>query len=264
MPFAHPILRDLAWLLSSPPLVGTPPYTDLPTLTAFARPIWPRLPALLTSPGSPLLRLRPAARLGHYYEQLWLLAFALHPDYRVIDRDVLVKVDRRVIGSADFIVRHLPSGTLEHWEVAVKFYLGCGNGLEDWIGPGKQDRLADKLARLEHHQLPLLSQPAGRQLCQEKGWTIARRRIVLQGRLYPPATGLPLPAPLSADAPLGEWHRHSQLPAGHYRRLARTDWLAGRDWRLLPRYQPTAALDWPRHLFDVDQQKYGFVVPDSW
>ncbi|MBY5920476.1 DUF1853 family protein [Ferrimonas balearica] len=264
MPYSHPILRDLAWLLSSPPLVEQPPYTDLKALTRFAAPLWPLLPALSSLPASPLLRIRPIARLGHYYEQLWLLAFSLHPDYHLIDRDVLVKEDKRVIGSADFVLKHLPTGQLEHWEVAVKFYLGRGTGLESWIGPGKQDRLADKLARLEHHQLPLLSQPEGLRLCQQRGWEIARRRIVLQGRLYSPANHSLLPAPLSLNAPQGQWHRHSQLPSGHYRRLARTDWLAGRDWRLLSRYRAPSTLDWPKHLYDVDRHQHCFVVPDDW
>ncbi|MBY6185452.1 DUF1853 family protein [Marinobacter hydrocarbonoclasticus] len=264
MPFSHPIVRDLAWLLSSRPLVTEAPYADQTFLAEFAMPLWRQLPGLTTRPGSPLLNLHPGGRLGHYYEQLWQLAFTLHPDYELLDNDVLVKEGKRVIGSADFVLFHRPSGRLEHWEVAVKFYLARGAALSDWIGPGKQDWLADKLTRLTQHQLPLFDTPQGKLLCQQRGWQIDQRRIVLQGRLYPHVGADTLPPPLSASAPVGRWYRRSELPAGHYRKLSRMDWLAGRDWRLLPRFTCPKPLTWPKHLYDVTNRQWCFVVPEAW
>ncbi|MBY6016538.1 DUF1853 family protein [Halomonas denitrificans] len=264
MPLPHPIQRDLHWLLTSPLLVTCPPYANNDFLAQFATPLLPRLAALSHNCQSPLWQLRPGDRLGHYYEQLWRLAIELHPDYELLAHNLLVKQGKRVIGSADFVVHHQPSRTLEHWEVAVKFYLGRGPELTDWIGPGKQDRLADKLTRFEQHQLPLLKRSEGLLLMQDRGWEINTQRVLLQGRLYHPGANDVAPAPIDSLAPRGRWYHHHALPQGHYRSLHRSDWLAGRDWHLLPRFDPYPPLTWPRHLLSADSGERLFVVPDNW
>ncbi|MBY5991549.1 DUF1853 family protein [Ferrimonas balearica] len=266
MPLSHPVIRDLTWLLSSPPMVTGGPYINADFLHTFAQPVLAQLPTLETRQGSPLLKIRRGGRLGHYYEQLWCLAFDLHPDYQLLAHNLVVSQQKRVIGSADFVLHNAVTERLEHWEVAVKFYLGLppSDALGQWIGPGKQDCLEEKLARLESHQLPLLRTQPGRALCHARGWEIGQQRIVLQGRLYLEPHSGALPPRIDRRVPLGYWYRHSALPQRHWRRLARTDWLAGRDWRLLPRYRPPTELDWPKHLYDVEREAWAFVVPDNW
>ena len=52
---------------------------------------------------------------------------------------------------------------VEHWEVAVKFYLQHSRHEKwsSWIGPGQRDRLDLKLGRMIDHQLPLSKTQAG-------------------------------------------------------------------------------------------------------
>lgn len=225
LPWQQPQVRDLAWLLGSPPLLPAPgpwPTDDgicwpdagfWQQQLALARP-W--LDQLERSPDV-LTRSWPATRdhrLGHYAEHLlacWL-SWPDNPHYRLLARNLPIDRDGRRFGEADFLLEHKPSGRIEHWELAVKFYLGLDNGC--WLGPGQRDRLDLKLQRLRLHQLrlPLRPRPDVR-LC------------LLKGRLFPPAHRLsPVTTPcwwsltaLMADSDYRDWR---WLP------LPKTAWLA--------------------------------------
>ncbi len=134
-------------------------------------------------------------RLGTYFESLWEFAFAQHPDYQLLHRNLPLRVESRTLGELDFVVRHLPSGATEHWEVAVKFYLRVAD--EYWVGPGLRDRLDIKLSRMREHQLPLIRQPAARDLLRQRDIHIDRQWALMPGRLFRPL-GEKL-APLHAD-----------------------------------------------------------------
>ncbi|GAA4880795.1 DUF1853 family protein [Ferrimonas pelagia] len=266
-PLQHPILRDLQWLLSSPCLLRpTDQIASTAFLQQFAAPLLPRLPLLERRLDELLPFLNRQGRLGHYYERLWLLALKLHPDYQVLAHDLHIKAGRRTLGALDLLIEHLPSQQIEHWELAIKFYLGEGEtqALNNWIGPGRKDRLANKLDRLTQHQLPLAFSSACQQRLQQQQWRIDQQRIVVQGRLYHPDGSPTLPTQIAPDALQGRWYPHSQLPNRRWLSLSRYDWLAARPVGVLPQFQPTAALSWPRHLLDPGSQERIFVVPDNW
>ncbi|WP_298439998.1 DUF1853 family protein [uncultured Ferrimonas sp.] len=264
MPFKHPLTRDLAWILSAPPLYQQGSFIDGQFLTEFARPLWPQLAQFEQQLTPPFVRQH--RRLGSYYEQLWYTLLHWHPDYQLLARDHTIWQDQRTKGALDLVLRHLPSGNIEHWELAIKFYLGDDDGREpsNWLGPGRKDCLANKLEHMLTKQLPLSATTAAKQQLQQQGWRVSKQRILLQGRLYLPTAEFELPPHLATAAPLGRWYGQSSLPPRPWRLLAKGDWLAGRDWRLLPKWGFPKALPWPRHLYDPSRNEHAFVVEDQW
>jgi len=109
----------------------------------------------------------PNLRLGLYTERLLGAWLAHAGTIRLLAQNWPLRSSRITIGEADFLVQRRSSnaenprgarqGGLQLWELACKFYLGVpGRG---WIGPGLNDSLAAKLARMRSHQLQLIHQP---------------------------------------------------------------------------------------------------------
>lgn len=221
------------------------------------------------------------ARLGVYFENLWEFAFAHHPDYKLLARNLPLRDAGRTLGELDFVVHHLPSGATEHWEIAVKFYLQVGS--KHWVGPGLRDRLDIKLARMREHQLPVSRQPLVQQLLAQQDIQSERQWALMPGRLFRPLCGnLP---PLLPDINPGStaywWATGADFLQTYtdqpYRWaiLPKRAWLADRGYRsdnsdlpepLADRLQRenrphpvcVAALDGGREV------NRGFIVPDGW
>jgi hypothetical protein len=128
-------------------------------------------------------------RLGAYFEDLiayWLLT---GKRFRLIERHVKVEENGRTLGELDFIVHDLLLNRVLHWEVAVKFYLGCSvkGGRLHWLGPNLRDHLDKKITRLNTHQIPILHTPQARSLLESKSIHVDESWVLLKGRLfYPP------------------------------------------------------------------------------
>lgn len=160
---SDPVVRDLAWLLFSPPLVrAQPPAGELADVFETAQEeaatvVWlrelDRHPAALHE----AIAATRITRLGRYAE--CLLGFFLQhgPACRLVAANVALRLAGRTIGECDFLVE-TASGRRLHWELAVKCYLHAGGDraeLADYVGPNLQDRFDLKLAHLLGHQLPL-------------------------------------------------------------------------------------------------------------
>lgn len=240
----HALVRDLAWVLASPPLLAPQPGAARWVDAAWGRAAFAASRdwlATLDRDPAPLqqaLALRPG-RLGSYFEGLldaWL-AWPGNPLYRRLYHGLPVRVGKRTVGELDFLVEERASGEIQHWEVAVKFYLGIAPGghAADWVGPGLRDRLDLKLDRLRGHQLPLADTPDAAGLLQALQLPLPQPVCLVRGRFfYPPAafasaggTGLPPgpgdapPSPATAPAgdaavPLSGWAPASAA-AGHQR-----------------------------------------------
>ena len=222
-----------------------------------------------------------ASRLGVYFENLWAFALAHHPDYRLLHRNLPLRAEGRTLGELDFVVRHLPSGTTEHWEVAVKFYLQVG--AEYWVGPGLRDRLDIKLARMRDHQLPVVRNPAASALLQQQGIHIDRQWTLMPGRLFRPLTTLSstLGDDINVDC-AGYWWATADQFVQHFTprnllwaAMPKRTWLA--PWhRPLPGGQPCTDIaeqlrsENPRGpvcVAGVDGDRElsrGFIVADDW
>lgn len=291
----HPVVRDLAWVLASPPLLA-PADPDILWLgNDWCQSVWQDSQAWLSEldrDPTPLLQALTARRdprLGSYFEGLlaFWLASPANTRYRLIAHNLPVRAHKQTLGELDFLVEDLVLGEIQHWEVAVKFYLGVAtpDGQLDWIGPGQRDCLARKREHLAGHQLGLTRQAAGIELLQELGLPPARPVCLLKGRLFYPAS-------LSAGQPpddanplhLRGWWQHAaafttdpQRQSLRWLKLPKPNWLTPvLDPELLghsldsneliallnndpsPRAMVVVGLEHGREI------TRGFIAPDGW
>lgn len=255
--FSTPQVRDLAWVLASPPLLN-----PSRSRTASGRPVhwlsaswcnamfdasrnW--LCALDRAP-QPLLNALAGrdGRLGRHFENLlgFWLEWQENPFYRLVHRGLAICSHRRTLGELDFLVEDRRSGRLQHWEVAVKFYLGTapGGDYRHWLGPALKDRLDLKVERLLHHQLDLPVIPEGAGLIRHLSLPVPDPVCLLKGRLfYPPDADASTwaPAGASPDHLTGWWmsgatflQRYASQPELKWVHLPREHWLTTLDDRV--------------------------------
>lgn len=228
--WTQPFVRHLAWMLRAPRLLDHPGGFHPGTMaTPAAWQIlaqWDRTPAL----APPALRAPPARRLGHYFETLYRVLLEDVLGWQVLVSNLPVRVDGRTLGELDLVVRDPVSGSLQHHEIAIKFYLGYdgAQGVR-WYGPDARDRLDLKQSRLLQHQSRMTLLPATLQALTEQGIRGAVvPKVFLAGYLFQPVAGdLRLPSTVPPDHGRGQWLTVSQAHR----------WLQG-DW--VPLYKP----DW--------------------
>ncbi|MFV0575612.1 MAG: DUF1853 family protein [Vibrio sp.] len=119
------------------------------------------------------------SRLGFWYQHLCHQHFLSHPNYQVLAEEVQLNHEGKTIGAIDFILQNTRNQQVEHWEVAVKFYM-LFDGL--WYGPNSRDRLDLKLAHMLDHQLSMSQHPAFKALYPELDQI--QPKLLMQGRLY--------------------------------------------------------------------------------
>lgn len=239
--YQHPAVRDLVWLIASPPLITAEQAND-------AASYWPCADdylALYTRHESWLRRLDAAPqpldmalsqardlRLGRYAEDLlhfWLSA-PDNEEFEVVAEHVALRNNGITLGELDFLVRERATGQLWHIELALKFYLGTFiNSAElAWFGPNRNDSLARKIAHLRDKQLPLLNSPAGLAWLAAQGWAREdqpRPWAWLKGRLFQPQT-------LVTDRHQAQWftvpefQRYAENHPYHWYLLEKKHWLA--------------------------------------
>ena len=88
--------------------------------------------------------------MGDYFEKLVALWLQLNDHYQHIQQRLTVYYNERTIGEFDFIFTDHKTGSSQHWEVAVKFYLEYFDG-EDYqfLGPNAKDSLDKKMIELD-------------------------------------------------------------------------------------------------------------------
>ncbi|WP_313284667.1 DUF1853 family protein, partial [Stutzerimonas kunmingensis] len=165
----HPQVRDLAWTILSPPLLSEAPQCQRHPLSASC---WNSEPERLANwlrqqDAEPSileawLSLHRIRRLGLYYERLWQYALSHAPDIQLLAANLPIRQNGSTLGELDLLF--CDDQGVHHLELAVKFYLGLGQGdgsrHAHWLGPGSHDRLDLKLDHMCQRQLPLCTQPA--------------------------------------------------------------------------------------------------------
>ncbi len=166
---------DLQWSLNSPPLI------------AESDDFWPGQNWFdqLTVPPDHDTADPDIFRLGIRFErfiQAWLTS---DPDRTLLAANLPVRGPAHTVGEFDLIVQHKQ---IEHWELAVKFYLGTGSqkSLYEWYGPDPSDSFGDKYDRLMTHQMQLSGYPEAQAMLAERGWQVERIRGFVKGRLFYP------------------------------------------------------------------------------
>jgi hypothetical protein len=128
-----------------------------------------------------LISQQPTQRLGVYFEKLITFWFEQSPDHELLYHGLAIRQstapsDARespnspqkqnqitnvqngntTLGECDFLVFDKLNQRIQHWEVAVKFYLGVPHEQDIvWLGPNLKDRLDKKIRHTLAHQLPL-------------------------------------------------------------------------------------------------------------
>ena len=253
------VLRDLAWLISTPDLVVLPPPIPCggrPTIKELGleKALLPWLRKLGLSPLTALNGSR-ATRMGHYHERLWHMLLDHAPNTRLLARNVRITRQRNTLGELDMLYRTRDNPAPIHLEVAIKFYLGlpegpgAANSQSRWIGPGGLDSLALKCSHLRRHQLPLsTTAPALETLTH---WLTPRdlgvsdlrlgeqltQRLAMPGVLYYPwHAAMPAPEGATADHRRGTWCYLRDWPAlaARFPTMPRMAWLEKPHWLAPP------------------------------
>ncbi len=266
--------RDLRWCLESTPLLIADTWSKL---VAESMPT-----ADLPAPPHP-----HQFRLGQHFEHL-LLAWLRHASgYELVDHNVQVQDGKRTVGEFDFLLR--AGGRSEHWEAAIKFYLGVGDcGIADWYGPNTVDRLDIKYARLINHQLKLATDPNAARYLRERNLAAVLPRCFMKGRLFHPWAHFQngrfvTPAMVSPAHEKGWWISYSDFlqefqGAGYrYLYLPKMMWLSPllpidcddplSFWELTE-FLASRSIEPATHIAVVDtggrEIHRGFVVTDQW
>jgi len=240
--YQHHCVADLAWALSSPPLLQYEDsdcewFSDAWYHDQYAQ-IEAQLARLDRNPAEleSLLAAQKDQRLGSYFETLWSYALRLNPRYQLVERNLQIHDGERTIGEMDFIVLDNDTGRYAHWELAIKFYLGLGNTVrhDAWYGPGKKDRLDRKVDHLLSRQTLLSSHPIARAMLAERGIVIDDCAVILKGRLfYPWQQGGQQYHPLAANPAhlVGSWltrdqFEHAYNSGARFEPLIRSGWMS--------------------------------------
>lgn len=240
--YQHPLVRQLTFVIASPNLLRELP-AELTLKHHFELhndQFWQqhylayqtRLRQLDQQPQQLLDFLSPlkSTRLGLRFEYLfwfWLQDAEYQQHYQLLAHSHQVIEGKQTRGELDFILLNVATGQVEHWEVALKFYLAeHDQQLAHWYGLNRSDTLARKLNHFSQQQF---------QFENIQHWQIQRRFAVLKGQLYLPEQHVQtcyepqnlkathtLPHWLNASRRLGTWG--TQPKTDHYR-LQRNEWI---------------------------------------
>ena len=239
-PYHHSLVRALAWAISSPNIIDTTAQLPFPSDDEMAarfheRRTW--FDALDKNP-SPLVEYVQTHgnwRVGIQFETLISFYLTHHPGYTLLARNLQVYAEKQTLGAFDYIVRN-SRGLVEHWEVAVKFYLRSTTARHwaAWLGPNRRDRLDIKVTRMRDHQLPLSDTDAGRRALANIGVCSPPIHVAwLKGALFTPFRHEVLVPPNSGTGqPSGIWLQRQEQdefvrrhPGAMWFRRDKPDWL---------------------------------------
>lgn len=158
-----------------------------------------------------------STRLGFRFEAylwFWLLDQNFH-QYALLGHSIQKIEGAKTLGELDFLVKNTQENKIEHWEVALKYYLAeAPFHLPNWFGLNRNDTLEKKLSHFSHKQF---------QFNDALGYEIDTKIAVIKGQLYLPQNYTSLiPEWVNQERRLGYWNTKI-LP--HYYRLKREEWI---------------------------------------
>ncbi len=230
--FNHPMVRQLAFTIASPNLLCQLPqslsirhsfqlHSDQTWKQHFQNYL-PRLYQLDETP-EPLLQFMSrlkSTRLGLRFENLlwfWLQEGQYH-SYQLLGHSIQKIEGTKTLGELDFLILNKETQQVEHWEVALKYYLGEGQlNLEQWIGLNREDTLSKKLYHFTDKQF---------QFSEALDFKVQQRFAVLKGQLYLPLNlgqKQSIPNWVNSTRRLGYWG--NTIPDSKFYRLERHEWL---------------------------------------
>ncbi|WP_372844488.1 DUF1853 family protein [Psychrobacter sp.] len=266
--YQRPYVRDLAYVLACPNVLTKwldfAPHQNTHPISVHNAAFWQmqfeaykqRLEELdTTSAYQALTRYllkRPSPnRLGFHFEGLlsfWLedgFARRLHP-YETLAHNVQLYNGKQTTGELDLILYNHEEKLTEHWELAIKFFMGSAPFEPiNWVGINSNDNLQRKVTHMQTKQFRTVW------IDTEKHGQIKidKRYGVIKGRFFLPINIKSFSHPhwLTASFPIHEWCDkgdklnlatidRSTLRVAHY-----IEWFSKRDFyddRLSPRINP--------------------------
>lgn len=200
-------------------------------------------------------------RLGFVYQELCKRLFTQHPDYEILAEEIQIFKGKQTLGAIDFLLKH--QNQIEHWEVAIKFYL-LKDGL--WYGPDSRDRLDIKLHRMLTHQLNMSMKEEFHERFPHL--TSISPKMFIQGRLYTnPFENEVVPDQclsyqLNNSVIIGHWCFQHQLPLikEPLYKLQKLDWITGTQQQ---QDKLTSLSKYAVHCQSISGQ-FWMIVPDTW
>ena len=231
--FQHTLVRQLAFAIASPNLIcELPAALDLQHVFQLHDDTqWyqhyhtylPRLQQLDQDPSELLqfMQRLKSTRLGLRFEYLmwfWLQDQAYH-NLKLLAHGLQIIDGKNTLGELDFVLYNPVTAQIEHWEVALKYYLAEQDlALPDWYGLNRSDTLSRKLHHFTRKQF---------QFSQLPGYVIEQKYAVMKGQLYLPHRPLQqteptLPVWVNPARRYGHWGEEMLSP---YYRLQRYEWI---------------------------------------
>lgn len=228
--FNHAIVRQLAFVIASPNIIIDKP-NELQLVHDFEihpDEFWQShyqsyLPRLLELDQDPkeliqFVEKLKSTRLGLRFEYLmWFwLQDQQHTHLTLLEHSVQMIEGKNTLGELDFVVFNHLNNEIEHWEVALKFYLAEQDfSLKNWYGLNRTDTLYRKLNHFTQKQF---------QFNQTAQHQIKRKYAVMKGQLYFPQDFDPINIPkwVNRARNIGSWGH--QILDDFYR-LERQEWI---------------------------------------
>ena len=224
--YKRPYVRDLAYVLACPNVLTEwldfAPHQNNPTIAVHSASFWQmqfeayreRLNELdSTNAYQELTRYllkRPSPnRLGFHFEGLlsfWLedgFARKLHP-YETLANNVQLFNGKQTTGELDLILYNHKDKLTEHWELAIKFFMGSAPFEPiNWVGINSNDNLQRKMTHMQTKQFGSIW------VSTEKHGQVKidKRYGVIKGRFFLPinTNNFNYPSWLSQTFPIHEW-----------------------------------------------------------
>ena len=284
--YKHKIVRDLAWCITSENLLNHPLCVHKEFLESDLNTFQDHLNSLDKDP-KPLvdfLASKNTHRLGHYFEALVYYWLSVSKRFEIIVSNHPLRDKKGITkGEVDLIVKDTSTQKIEHWELAVKFYLAFPDKEETlFIGPNANDYLHLKLQKLVEHQCEILKTEEGVQLLAELNIKEAKPRLFVKGALYyHPKKKYSVSPSINPKHNKGWWIYHNEAQEflqddWKFLLLHKKDWLSSvsQNDNLLSKLDcleliETELKESPRSLYiacfkNGELQSTGFVVHDNW
>ena len=224
--YQRPYVRDLAYALACPNVltqwIDFAPHENTHAISVHNASFWQaqfaaykqRLEELdSTNAYQALTRYllkRPSPnRLGFHFEGLlsfWLadgFARKLHP-YETLASNVQLYNGKQTTGELDLILYNHGENLVEHWELAIKFFMGSAPfAPENWVGINSKDNLQRKMTHMQTKQFRTVWVDT-----EKHGQVkIDKRYGVIKGRFFLPinTTNFNYPSWLVPSFPMHEW-----------------------------------------------------------
>lgn len=255
--YRRPFVRDLAYVLACPNVltqwIDFSPDQNTHTIAVHNSEFWTmqfeayksRLDELdATNAYQQLTRYllsRPSPnRLGFHFEGLlsfWLedgYARGLH-SYETLASNIQLYNGKQTIGELDLILYNHTDKLTEHWELAIKFFMGSKPfAPTDWVGINSNDNLQRKMTYMQNKQFRAIwvdTKDHGRV-------KIDKRYGIIKGRFFLPMgmTDFTYPKWLATNFPMHQWcdindnSSLAKLNLSHLRFAHYIEWFTKRDF----------------------------------